>query len=214
MKTVSCTIMGEELLLFPSKALYWPRHRMLMLADVHLGKVTHFRRAGIAVPTALQFTDLQRLDALIDLCQPEQVAFLGDLFHSYHNAEWPAFGEFLRNYPEIQFTLVRGNHDILEEEHYRELPLALRDQWTLPPFLLTHEPLTAIPSQQYNLCGHLHPGVILGGPAKQRLRLPCFYFGPQQGILPAFGRFTGLAILQPKAGERYFVITEEEVLEV
>ena len=36
--------------LHPSGALYWEEKKTLMLADVHLGKVAHFRKNGIAVP--------------------------------------------------------------------------------------------------------------------------------------------------------------------
>ena len=49
----------------------------------------------------------------------------------------------------------------------------------------------------YVLAGHLHPCVVLGGRAHQRLRLPCFHFGAQVGVLPAFGAFTGMHALRP-----------------
>jgi metallophosphoesterase superfamily enzyme len=47
----------------------------------------------------------------------------------------------------------------------------------------------------YVLAGHLHPGVVLGGRAHDRLRLPCFHFGPRSGVLPAFGEFTGMHVV-------------------
>jgi metallophosphoesterase superfamily enzyme len=64
------------------------------------------------------------------------------------------------------------------------------------------------------LAGHLHPAVALGGPGRQRERLPCFLFGPRRGILPAFGSFTGAATVRPTAGERVFVVAGDEVLQV
>ena len=77
--------------------------------------------------------------------------------------------------------------------------------------LLTHEPMEEIPTGTYNLAGHLHPGIRLVGKAKQSITLPCFYFGQQQGILPAFGSFTGLARIHPKKEDRIFVIVENKV---
>jgi metallophosphoesterase superfamily enzyme len=66
----------------------------------------------------------------------------------------------------------------------------------------------------YNLAGNIHPGVLLQGKGKQAVTLPCFYFGERQGILPAFGSFTGLARIQPKKEDRIFVIAESTVVKI
>jgi metallophosphoesterase superfamily enzyme len=75
-----------------------------------------------------------------------------------------------------------------------------------------HEPCDS--SEGYTFSGHLHPGIAVAGAGKQRLRLPCFYFGRNCSILPAFGKFTGLAMLEPEEGEAVFVIAENSVLKV
>jgi metallophosphoesterase superfamily enzyme len=84
--------------------------------------------------------------------------------------------------------------------------------WELGPFSLSHEPLPT--TQGYNLCGHIHPGVILRGRGRQRLRLPCFYLDHAQGILPAFGAFTGLYVLSAKDGGRVYAVTDASILDV
>ena len=84
----------------------------------------------------------------------------------------------------------------------------------MDPFLLSHHPMKEVPEGQYNLAGHIHPCVYLSGQGRQRTRLACFYFGEQQGILPAFGTFTGMASLQVKRGEQVYVIAENSVIEV
>ena len=43
-------LFGEKLDLLPQKAIYYPQHKTLLAADLHLGKAGHFRNAGIAVP--------------------------------------------------------------------------------------------------------------------------------------------------------------------
>ena len=63
----------------------------------------------------------------------------------------------------------------------------------------------------YVLAGHLHPCVVLGGRAHQRLRLPCFHFGAQVGVLPAFGAFTGMHAVRPGPGERIYVVGDDTV---
>jgi metallophosphoesterase superfamily enzyme len=78
--------------------------------------------------------------------------------------------------------------------------------------ILTHEPMNEVPVGFYNLAGHLHPGVKLRGTGKQSVVLPCFYFSKHQGILPAFGSFTGIACLVPKKEDRVFVIAEDKII--
>jgi metallophosphoesterase superfamily enzyme len=63
----------------------------------------------------------------------------------------------------------------------------------------------------YVLAGHVHPAAVLGGRAQQRLRLPCFHFGPQVGVLPAFGAFTGMHVLPRGPGDRVFVVADDTV---
>jgi metallophosphoesterase superfamily enzyme len=90
--------------------------------------------------------------------------------------------------------------------HERELKIG--------PFMLTHEPLENSRDDFYNIAGHIHPGVHLSGKGRQSLTLPCFCFGKHQGIMPAFGSFTGLAKINPKKDDRIFVIAEGKILKV
>jgi metallophosphoesterase superfamily enzyme len=67
------------------------------------------------------------------------------------------------------------------------------------------------------LAGHLHPCVVLAGGARQRERLPCFWFGRDVGVLPAFGDFTGCAEITVEPGDRVWVVAgspDPEVLPV
>jgi metallophosphoesterase superfamily enzyme len=48
--------------------------------------------------------------------------------------------------------------------------------------------------------------VRVHGAGEQSARLPCFVLGRRRAILPAFGRFTGLADVAPAADERLVAI--------
>jgi hypothetical protein len=52
---------------------------------------------------------------------------------------------------------------------------------------------------------------VLGGKAHDRLRLPCFHLGPEVGVLPAFGGFTGMHVLPRRPSDRVFVIAGDSV---
>ncbi len=197
----------EELILSPKKAVYWPKQKLLIVSDLHLGKVSHFRKNGISVPTEARFSNLIQLELLIHEFLPQTVLFLGDLFHSDYNLEWEEFGRFIQQFSSIRFLLVEGNHDRLAPHQYQKFGIEVTvDSLTIPPFVFTHIPLEEAPAKGYVLSGHIHPGVILKGKGKQRLRLPCFFFSQHQAILPAFGDFTGKYTLEPTQNDRVFVI--------
>ena len=52
------------------------------------------------------------------------------------------------------------------------------------------------------------------GMGRQQVTLPCFYFGAGHGLLPAFGAFTGLGLIQLKSTDAVYVIAENEVIQV
>ena len=115
-------------------------------------------------------------------------------------------------FPNIAFELVLGNHDILEENLVSKNGIEVHQElYRLGPFAFSHYPIDSV---GYCLCGHIHPGVRLVGNSKQSLRLPCFYFGEHQGILPAFGTFTGTTLIRPEEGDRVFVVSEDQIREV
>ncbi|CAH0999156.1 hypothetical protein LEM8419_00453 [Neolewinella maritima] len=213
----SVTIAGEQLLLHPDRAVYWPARRVLFVADLHLGKGAHFRRAGIAVPQLVSDVNFARLGGLIEEFQPARVLLLGDLFHSDYNHVWGAFCAFTASFTDLTFELVPGNHDILPPTCYEEASLVMHEEIIrLGPFSLSHHPLREEQrlSGQYNLCGHIHPCVRLVDRTGGGMKLPCFFFGQQEGILPAFGEFTGCAEVKARYGDQVFVLAEDAVLAV
>ncbi|WP_417600244.1 ligase-associated DNA damage response endonuclease PdeM [Owenweeksia hongkongensis] len=201
--------LNQTLQLLPEKAIYWEDQKALLIADTHFGKVTHFRKAGMAIPEQAAHRNLNTLQQLITEYKPEKVLFLGDLFHSEMNTEWLLFKELLLEFPNVEFTLIQGNHDILHKHSYDNTAMKVIRELNLGPYNFTHEP-EEHPSL-YNLSGHLHPGVRMQGKGRQSMRLPCFYFGKKNGVLPAFGEFTGLHIMSPKKDDHIFIISGKVV---
>lgn len=196
------------------RAIYWKEEQALIVSDLHLGKSAHFRKAGIAVPANIGQDDLFRLQLLITAYNPAQVIIVGDMFHSSENNDVPYFKLWRQQFAAIRFKLVKGNHDILSDTIYASLNIEVFDTLCIRDIHFAHEPCADEDDTRYTFSGHLHPGIMVAGAGRQRLRLPCFYFGKNGSILPAFGRFTGLAMLQPAADEAVFVIAENSVLKV
>jgi DNA ligase-associated metallophosphoesterase len=213
---VECEVAGEKLVLLSEKAAYWPARKALFVADFHLGKAASFRSAGIPLPSGTTSENVGRLDRAIAATRAREVVFLGDFLHSAAGRvaqTFSTFGAWRESRAAVAITLVRGNHDkkagdppeawnmrcIEAGEHYG-------------PFVLNHEPG---PSRGggYALSGHIHPAVRLSGEGES-LRLPCFWFGARCGVLPAFGAFTGTAVIRPRRGDQVYVIAERDVLKV
>ena len=210
--TAQVVLADQQMRLLAEKAIHLPDHDMLLIADLHFGKVEHFRKNGIGIPAGASDKDFRKLRNLVLKTNASKVVFLGDLFHSDFNSAWYGFQSLIRELDDYSFHLVVGNHDIMEVDKYDSLHVS--HQMEVGNLILTHEPLDVIIENKYNLCGHIHPGVRLRGRAKQNLRLPCFYFGKHTGILPAFGSFTGLHVLKPMEGDKVFVVNGDIVVEV
>lgn len=208
-------LLNQNLILLPQRAIYWQQEKTLIAADVHLGKVGHFRKAGIAIPRDMEQDDLAVLSDLIHEYHPEKILFLGDLFHSDLNADWDWFALWRQQFPKLTIRLIRGNHDIIHDRHYHALNILLHEQLLIGPFLMLHHPLTDDKLQTaegYVFCGHIHPGVNLKGRGRQSLTLPCFAFGTRQAILPSFGKFTGRVAIRSLETDRIFAVLKDKVI--
>lgn len=204
----------NTLVLLGEKALWLPKSSTLVVSDVHLGKITHFRKNGLAVPNGPQLNDLQKLQAIIDRLQPETLVFLGDLFHSDANSEWHLLEQFVADNSAVNFVLVEGNHDVLHPTMYTNLGFKLLPELQLNNLVFVHDLPEALSENKAYIFGHIHPAVQLKGTAKQRLKLPCFYAEQNTLNVPAFGSFTGSFVVHPKKESRVFVIANQQVLEV
>lgn len=203
----------EQFWLTAERCLFWERQRTIVVSDLHFGKTGHFRRAGIPVPADVYKEDLQRLWQQIQYFQPASVIFVGDLFHSSVNLEHEWFLRWRKDLSHVDMHLVLGNHDILGDGMYDEMHLHVhRDALLLGDFCFVHDLPAVLDPSLYYITGHIHPGIRLGGQGKQSLRFPCFYFTSQFAVLPAFSRFTGIALIEPKKGENVFAIVENKLI--
>jgi uncharacterized protein len=204
----------QNLWLSAQRSIYWEEQKVLIVSDLHFGKTGHFRKSGIPVPQSVYKEDLQRLVSLLHYFKPEKLLVVGDFFHSHANMELDWFKKWREDFTFLKIILVRGNHDILKGSWYKEARIdVIEPELELPPFIFTHERCEDH-QDLYTFCGHIHPGIYLHGLGKQSLRLPCFYFGANHCILPAFSKFTGTALIEPDPNENVFAIVENSLVQM
>jgi DNA ligase-associated metallophosphoesterase len=213
---MNIVVVGETLQLLAERAVFWPRRRALFIADLHIGKTAAFRTFGLAVPEGGLADDLSRLAQAIARVGARRVIFLGDLLHAAQGVTAQVIAQvaaWRRGHADCQFIVVRGNHDRRAGDPPPEWTMECADEpYREGPFVLRHAP--GLSDDGYVLAGHLHPAVSLRGRGKLRARLPCFVVSPRLMILPAFGGFTGAAVIRPGAGERIYAIADQAVIPI
>ena len=210
------TILGNTFLLSASRCIFWEQERILIMSDLHLGKTGHFRKSGIAIPQAIFKEDMQRLVTQLQIFKPRQVIIIGDMFHSHDNKEHEFFLKWRQDFADIPIHLVKGNHDILKEAWYAKAGITINKcELTIGDFVFVHDfNDCTVPENGYIFSGHIHPGVTVRGAGRQSLHFPCFYFGKEYAVLPAFSKFTGTYTIEPKAGESVFALVEQTLVKI
>jgi uncharacterized protein len=215
------TLAGRDVLLHPSGAAFLSAQAMLLVADAHVGKAVSFRKLGVPVPRGTTTETLDKISGALRDTGAKQVVFLGDFLHSarsHAQGTLAALAAWRERHADLPLTLVRGNHDDRAGDPPSSLGFHVVDEPLLAgPFALCHHPRPV--TGHYVLAGHWHPCISVGGRAFERLRLPCFWMGddsgqlPQQavGVLPAFGSFTGMHRIEPRAGDRIYPIAGDVV---
>ena len=215
---------GSPWTLYADGSAYLHDHKLLLIADVHLGKGGVFRAHGIPVPGAVHHKNLQMLEGAMHRHPEAHVVFLGDLIHGLQNSETNDLFHVLRQAPNPRFTLVEGNHDF-------DAPtldiLDCTDRMEVGPMVLLHEPpgndfdanipfdrkacaSLNIRPDQFVIAGHLHPAAGLRGLGKNRATIHAFFFGEWIAVLPAFGNFTGRKLLKEKG--HFYGLAENSII--
>ena len=204
----------QKLWLSAQRSIFWEEQKALIVSDLHFGKTGHFRKSGIAVPQSVYKEDLQRLIDVLNYFKPEQLIVAGDFFHSHANTELNWFQKWREDFAWLKIVLVKGNHDILNDNWYKESNIeVMENEWQVNSFLFTHNHCKER-EDVYTFCGHIHPAVVINGAGRQSLRFPCFYFTNNYCILPAFSKFTGVVAFNASSAKSVYAIVENKLMKV
>jgi len=140
-------------------SLYQPDKKLLVVADLHLGKGNHFAHLGYPIPLHDTADTLHRLNSLIDYLKPYTVILLGDSFHSsvsFKSLSTIFFSQLKLIIRKCEsFIWLTGNHDShLLRDHKLEGDF-------LPHFELGEIVFSHIPTfnATYQIVGHYHPKI-------------------------------------------------------
>lgn len=206
-KSLNLSIQGEEFIFDCRRAIYWPKRKILLAADLHWGKTQYMRHHGIAISDNVFQADLNRLAHILEDYDVKTFLVLGDLIHhelALSRGIIQKVAQFRDAYP-CELILLKGNHD-----RYTEFPeswgIVEEPDFYIDHFLFAHEYQKKIEAFQFT--GHVHPMMRLRA-GFDSLRLPSFILSSQSCLLPAFSYLTGGQDMKIQKGERAIVLMDD-----
>jgi DNA ligase-associated metallophosphoesterase len=179
---------GHDFHALADGALYWPAHRALLVADLHLEKASWLAGGGQFLPPYDSIATLTAVRALAERTGAQAIWCLGDSFHDVGGGDRlpPAACELLQSLTEtVAWTWITGNHDPVIADTCGGTVAA---EVTIDGLVLRHE---ADPGDiRPELSGHFHPKLRIRVRGRQIARR-CFVASATKLILPAFGSLTG-----------------------
>lgn len=184
---------GEEMVLTKSNALYWPKERTLLVADLHLEKGSWYAARGSMLPPYDSRETLERLADTIKATDARRVITLGDNFHDNAGTcrlEPYAAGMLEGLIRSLDWVWVTGNHD---EEMPRTFGAESFSELEVSGVILRHEAQSG--ETRPELSGHYHPKLRVAV-RNRHIARPCAVVsrssaGADRMIAPAFGAYTG-----------------------
>ena len=179
---------GHQFVPLAGRALFWPRHRALIVADLHLEKASWYAAHGQPLPPYDSHDTLDRLAQLAAETGAQAIWCLGDSFHDRAAADRiaPAVAERLSEQAAaVQLIWIAGNHDGLSGGAWGG---TVADEIEVDGILFRHQ---CVPHEtRPEISGHFHPKLRLNLRGRTVSR-PCFAGDERRLILPAFGSLTG-----------------------
>ena len=195
------TFAGQSFQMLADRALFWPRHGALIVADLHLEKGSWYAALGQPLPPYDSHDTLDRLARLAADTGARAIWCLGDSFHDRAAADRivPAVAARLREQAAATRLLwIAGNHDGLSGGAWGG---DIADEHVVDGIVFRHQSLAH--ESRPEVSGHFHPKLRLTVRGRHVSR-PCFAGDDQRLILPAFGSLTGgLAATDPVIAENF-----------
>jgi len=187
-------------------ALFFPKKKILIISDLHLGYEEALNRKGVLIPR-FQFKDtITRLKVILESAKPETVIINGDLKHEFGlimDQEWREILQLidLINQYAKKIILIKGNHDVKLGPIARKRNIELIPRYEFDGYLVLHGDKIPDDLKQLKvhtlIIGNEHPAISIGDTIR-RETYKCFLIGTFRLwfkkwnliVLPSFNQVT------------------------
>ena len=166
--------------MLPSRALFLPETKELLICDIHLGKAEYFQQNGIPLTNNSDKNNFARIKKIVKKYSPEKLIILGDLFHSKYSID-KTLQKKVEDLPEQLKTnveLVVGNHDV----GCNIKNIKIFDIRKTKNITFSHEPVNLENNKTLNICGHYHPKIYIKNNG-DKLSFRCFAMDKNKNCL-------------------------------
>jgi len=189
--------------------LYIKKHKILIIADIHIGYEEALNKQGFLVPRFQLKEVLTRLENILSKVKPTTIIINGDIKHEFgeiSDQEWRdtlKVLDFLSKYAK-KIILIKGNHDTILGPIAKKRNVEIVEGFTIGDIYITHghEIPTKIDfsKSKTTIIGHEHPAVGLRKGSRLE-NFKCFLLGKWKGkniiVMPSFNLVVeGTDILQ------------------
>lgn len=203
--------LSDDVVLDSRRAVWLPRQRTLVLADLFFGLGAARRRRFDAMPATPQQEIWDRIFSLLDEYAPDQLALLGDLKPAQGSLEGDEAEELRTIFRKLkaggrQVVQVVGHSDRSDGPALEGTGIRPVEQHKVGPFTLMHRRRIFVyprhdPHQGFWINGGVHPlfAVPNAGPAGEPdwMRLPAFLYTGFALVMPPFVSYAqGFEVIQ------------------
>ena len=166
------------------KSLWFPKQKILIIADLHLGYEEAMNERGVLAPRTMLAEMKKEISDLLKL-KPKTIIINGDLKHEFgkiSRQEWKDANEILdllaKNKRKI--ILIKGNHDLILKTIAERKGIETKDFLIMKDICITHghKIFTECLDKKIKtiIIGHEHPSISLEEGAKKE-KYKCFLLG-------------------------------------
>jgi len=181
-----------------NKVIWFPKHKILIIADLHLGYEEYLIEQGILIPKFMFKKMKDEISSLVRKLKPKTIIINGDLkyeFGKISQQEWHERVEILDIFEKqkIKVILIKGNHDTILGLIAKKKNVDVKDYFTVDDVCVLHG------HKIFDVCsnkkiktiiiGHEHPAISLTKEGKTE-KYKCFLDGKWKGkrliVMPSF----------------------------
>ena len=178
------------------KALWFPKKKILIIADLHLGYEEALNEQGIMIPRQMFKQIKKELQDLLKL-NPKIIIINGDLKHEFgqiSRQEWSeATGILDLLLKKCKVILIKGNHDTILGPIAKKKNLDIVDFYCFDDICVLHGHKVLLDKKIYDskilVIGHQHPAVSIREGIKSE-KYKCFLVGKWKRknlvVMPSF----------------------------
>ncbi len=167
-------------------SLFWQKHKILILGDLHLEKSSYYAKNGNFLPPYDSIETLSKLKKKLIKYNINKVILLGDIFHDafgIKRLKYEASNILKKICKNYEVIWIIGNHD----SDYAPKNVQKLLFYYFRGITFNH---ISKKETNYEISAHYHPKVDFTIRGK-KISKPCFLVDKKKIIIPAYGAYTG-----------------------